>query len=214
MAWEATSLDLMEEADIRTPRRRLTRVGDRSVLILRRFDRTSTGARIGYISAMTAVGSSDGEQRDYADIAEAMRDLSRSPRQDHRELYDRVVAGVALGNTDDHLRNHGFLADRGAWRLSPAFDVNPSPDPLRSRSTSIMGADTIPDEIEGLLVLAEDCGLTVRAARRRMSDIAASLARWRERARSNRIPEREIAMMAESIGPRLEAVARAGHGAV
>ena len=214
MAWEATSLDLMEEAGIRTPRRRLTRVGDRSVLILRRFDRTSTGARIGYISAMTAVGSSDGEQRDYADIAEAMRDLSRSPRQDHRELYDRVVAGVALGNTDDHLRNHGFLADRGAWRLSPAFDVNPSPDPLRSRSTSIMGADTIPDEIEGLLVLAEDCGLTVRAARRRMSDIAASLAHWRERARSNRIPEREIVMMAESIGPRLEAVARAGRGAV
>lgn len=214
MAWEATSLDLMEEAGIRTPRRRLTRVGDRSVLILRRFDRTSTGARIGYISAMTAVGSSDGEQRDYADIAEAMRDLSRSPRQDHRELYDRVVAGVALGNTDDHLRNHGFLADRGAWRLSPAFDVNPSPDPLRSRSTSIMGADTIPDEIEGLLALAEDCGLTVRAARRRMSDIAASLAHWRERARSNRIPEREIVMMAESIGPRLEAVARAGRGAV
>ena len=47
-----------------------------------------------------------------------------------------------------------------------------------------------------------------------MSDIAASLAHWRERARSNRIPEREIVMMAESIGPRLEAVARAGHGAV
>ena len=106
----------MEEAGIRTPRRRLTRVGGRSVLILRRFDRTSTGARIGYISAMTAVGSSDGEQRDYADIAEAMRDLSHSPRQDHRELYDRVVAGVALGNTDDHLRNHGFLAFRGAHR--------------------------------------------------------------------------------------------------
>ena len=103
MAWEATSLDLMEKAGIRTPRRRLTRVGGWSVLILRRFDRTSTGARIGYISAMTAVGSSDGEQRDYADIAEAMRDLSHSPRQDHRELYDRVVAGVALGNTDDHL---------------------------------------------------------------------------------------------------------------
>ena len=93
---------------------------------------------------MTAVGSFDGEQRDYADIAEAMRDLSRSPRQDHRELYDRVVAGVALGNTDDHLRNHGFLADRGAWRLSPAFDVNPSPDPLRSRSTSTRSRGSSP----------------------------------------------------------------------
>lgn len=79
MAWEATTLDLLEAAGIRAPQRRLTRVGERNVLILRRFDRTDTGARLGYISAMTATGSADGEHRDYADIAEAMRDISRSP---------------------------------------------------------------------------------------------------------------------------------------
>ena len=58
-----------------------------------------------------------------------MRDLSWSPKADHHELFDRVVAIVALGDTDDHLRNHGFLADRGSWALSPVFDVNPQPDP-------------------------------------------------------------------------------------
>lgn len=210
MAWEATALDLLEGVGIRTPQRRLTRVGERSVLILRRFDRTSTGARVGYISAMTATGSVDGGHRDYADIAEAMRDISRSPRQDHHELYDRVAASVALGNTDDHLRNHGFLVDRGSWTLSPVFDVNPNPDVTRSRSTSIMGADALPDEIEGLLALAEDCGLTPEAARERMRRVAASLAGWRDRARENQIADREIAMMAESIERRLESVGEAG----
>ncbi|WP_327106661.1 type II toxin-antitoxin system HipA family toxin [Nonomuraea glycinis] len=210
MAWEATALDLLEGAGIRTPQRRLTRVGERSVLILRRFDRTSTGARIGYISAMTATGSVDGGHRDYADIAEAMRDISRSPRKDHHELYDRVIASVALGNTDDHLRNHGFLVDRNSWTLSPVFDVNPNPDVTRSRSTSIMGADALPDEIEGLLALAEDCSLTPEAARERIRRIVTSLAGWRDRARENQIADREITMMAESIERRLESVGEAG----
>lgn len=56
----------------------------------------------------------DGEHFDYAEIAEAMRDLSRSSESDHHELLDHVVASVALGNTADHLRNHGFLADRAS----------------------------------------------------------------------------------------------------
>ena len=131
MAWEATALDLLETAGVRAPQHQLTQVGNRSILILRRFDRTRDGGRIGYISAMTATGSSDGDQKDYADLAEAIRDLSRSPVQDLHEFYDRIIASIALGNTDDHLRNHGFLADRGLWRLSPAFDVNPNPDPSR-----------------------------------------------------------------------------------
>lgn len=79
MAWEATAHDLLEGAGLRTPERRLTRVGERSVLILRRFDRGSGGERVGFISAMTATGSADGEHRDYADIAEAMG-TSRSRR--------------------------------------------------------------------------------------------------------------------------------------
>ncbi|MGW8567891.1 type II toxin-antitoxin system HipA family toxin [Isoptericola sp. NPDC055881] len=209
MAWEATTLDLLENAGIRAPQRRLTRVGERSVLILRRFDRGRAGDRIGYISAMTATGSSDGQRRDYADIAEAIRDLSLSPRRDHHELFDRVVASVALGNTDDHLRNHGFLADRGSWTLSPVFDVNPNPDPFRARSTSVMGADAPPDEVDGLLALAEECSLTVDQARERMARTASALAGWRDQARRHQVGEHEIAMMAESVEPRLEAVARA-----
>lgn len=206
MAWEATALDLLEAAGIRVPRRRLAQVGERSVLILRRFDRTGEGHRVGYISAMTALSAADGEHRDYAEIAEAMRDLSLSPRADHQELFDRVVASVALGNTDDHLRNHGFLADRGSWTLSPVFDVNPSPDPWRARSTSIMGADAPPDEAEALLALAEECSLSPAQARERIIRVAGAVAGWRDAARRNGVREQEITMMADSIVLRSDAV--------
>ncbi len=206
MAWEATALDLMEAAGIKTPQRCLARVGERSVLILRRFDRTGEGHRIGYISAMTALSAADGEHRDYAEIAEAMRDLSLSPRADHHELFNRVVASVTLGNTDDHLRNHGFLADRGSWTLSPVFDVNPNPDPWRARSTSIMGADAPPDEAEALLALAEECSLSLAQARERIIRVAGAVAGWRDAARRNGVREQEITMMADSIVPRLDAV--------
>lgn len=209
MAWEATALDLLEAAGIKTPRRRLTQVGERSVLILRRFDRDVQQRRVGYISALTALGASDGDHRDYADIAGAMRDLSRSPKADHHELFDRVVASVALGNTDDHLRNHGFLADRGSWTLSPAFDVNPTPDPWRLRATSIMGADALPDEAEALLFLADECSLTIEQARDRINHVETVFADWRAVARSNSIREQEITMMAESIETRLGALTAA-----
>lgn len=181
-------------------------MGDRGVLLLQRFDRSEAGHRIGYISAMTALGASDGDHRDYVEIAEAVRDLSLSPRADHRELFDRVVASVVLGNTDDHLRNHGFLADRGSWTLSPAFDVNPNPDRWRPRSTSIMGADTLPDEAQALLALAQECDLSAEQASQRIRRIGDAMADWRDAARRNQIREQEITMMTESIQARLEAV--------
>lgn len=90
------------------------------------------------------------------------------------------------------------------------FDVNPNPSLEQRRSTTIVGADTFPEEIDGLLSLADDCSLTTTAARERLGRIAASLAQWRDAARRNGIAEPEITMMAESIEPRLEAVARAG----
>ena len=206
MAWEATALDLLESSGLRTPARRLTSVGDRSVLILTRFDRTATGSRIGYISAMTALGANDGDHRDYVEIAEAVRDLSKSPKADHRELFDRVVTSVVLGNTDDHLRNHGFLEDRGSWMLSPAFDVNPTPDSWRPRSTSIMGADAGPDEAAALLPLAEECGLSAEQARTRIRRILGVMTSWRDVARRHGIREQEITMMAESIETRIATV--------
>ena len=207
MAWEATALDLLDVVGIRTPQRELIKVGGSSVLVLRRFDRTGSGLRIGYISAMTATNSRDGHVSDYVDIATAMRDLSYDLPADHRELFDRVIGSVALGNTDDHLRNHGFLAHGNLWSLSPVFDVNPTTDESKSRASSIAGADAPADEVDGLFALAAVCGLDQTEARDRMGRIAVGLRDWSDYARANGVSKREIATMGESIGPRLQNVA-------
>ncbi|MGO3141653.1 MAG: HipA domain-containing protein [Galactobacter sp.] len=118
MAWEATALDLLEVAGIRVPQRRLARAGERSVLILRRFDRADDGRRIGYIRAMTALSAVDGEQYDYAEIAEAMRDLSLSPRADHRELFGCVIE-YSLRWGPGVVRLGAIVGSSGSWSWGP-----------------------------------------------------------------------------------------------
>ena len=92
----------------------------------KRFDRTPDGSRIHFASAMTLLGRSDGEAgASYLDLAEFVMQQGSNADHDLEELWRRIVFYIAVKNTDDHLRNHGFmLGDRG-WTLSPAFDINP-----------------------------------------------------------------------------------------
>lgn len=94
----------------------------------KRFDREGT-RRIHYASAMTMLGAVDGEgDHGYLEIAEWLSQNSAAPEADLRELWRRMVFSYFIGNTDDHLRNHGFLLTPKGWRLAPMFDVNPNPD--------------------------------------------------------------------------------------
>ncbi|KAA9111147.1 type II toxin-antitoxin system HipA family toxin [Microbacterium rhizomatis] len=127
MAWEAAMLDAMGTVGIDVPQHLTKRVlvdgSERTVLFLRRFDRTDDGVRIPYISAMTALEATDGEGGDWVDVV----DFAQLAGSDPTQLWRRAVFGALVGNLDDHLRNHGFLRRGTAWALSPAFDVNPEP---------------------------------------------------------------------------------------
>lgn len=127
MAWEAAMLEVMGRAGIEVPEHFTRRVvvdgTGRTVLFVRRFDRTDDGTRIPYISAMTALEATDGEGGDWLDLA----DFAQLAGADTTELWRRAVFGALVGNLDDHLRNHGFLRRSASWALSPAFDVNPEP---------------------------------------------------------------------------------------
>ncbi|MGO2747826.1 type II toxin-antitoxin system HipA family toxin [Microbacterium sp.] len=127
MAWEAAMLDAMGAAGIDVPAHMTKQVivdgTDRTVLFVKRFDRTDDGIRVPYISAMTALESTDGDGGDWVDVA----DFAQVSGSDTTELWRRAVFGALVGNLDDHLRNHGFLRRGSAWELSPAFDVNPEP---------------------------------------------------------------------------------------
>ena len=206
MAWEALSLDVMARTRITVPTYRLVAVDARSILILTRFDRTADRARKGYISAMTGCRADDGQHRDYADIADSLLDLSESPRADLSQLFERVCVSVALGNTDDHLRNHGFLRGDAGWRLSPVFDVNPNPDLYASRSTSIMGADAFPEEVEALRDFALDVELDWPTARDILQRVVQAAQQWRVLAQRRGIRRSEQEMMAPTLEARIAAL--------
>ncbi|MFZ2242743.1 MAG: type II toxin-antitoxin system HipA family toxin [Gordonia amarae] len=196
MAWEKTTLDLAEAAGITAPRRRLTRVGTRNVLLVERFDRSGS-FRVGYISAMTLLGARDGDERDYADIAEVLPAYGASVKADLAELFRRVVFNVAIHNTDDHLRNHGFLRAKGGWSLSPVFDVNPEPDVGKRRVTGIVGSSD--DEPAALLALADECRLSRGQTSALVGDVVAAVAGWRDTAQRNGIGPGEIELFADAV---------------
>ena len=97
--------------------------------LTRRFDRIGKGSRLHFASAMTLLGYTDGagykEGVSYLELAEFIMRNGSSPNDDLEELWKRIVFHICVSNTDDHLRNHGFLLEEKGWRLSPAFDINP-----------------------------------------------------------------------------------------
>ena len=196
-AWEKVTLDLAAMAGLPVPESRLVRVDGRSVLLAKRFDRDKD-RRIGYVSAMTLVGSFDHDRMDYLDILDSIMDSSVSPRADARDLWHRMAFSVAVHNTDDHLRNHGFLASGKGWTLAPIFDVNPNPEP-GVRRTSIAGAVSRGEELDALMECAPEFWLSRDEANAAIAEIWRATSSWRVLASEVSIPDRQINRMAPAF---------------
>ncbi|HET6256742.1 MAG TPA: HipA domain-containing protein [Puia sp.] len=126
-AWEMVVNELAAKAGI-TIAKGMARIygGPRHTFLSQRFDRTPTGERLHFASAMTLLGQADGAiGASYLHMAEFILRGSASPNEDLDQLWRRIVFYIAVRNTDDHLRNHGFLLTPLGWRLSPAYDINP-----------------------------------------------------------------------------------------
>ena len=195
MAWEATALDLAAAVGIAVPEHRLLLVNGRSVLLLDRFDRRGS-ARIPFISGMTLTGKFDGEAADYVEVAEAMSENCDRVATNLRELWMRIAFSVAINNTDDHLRNIGFLHANKGWSLAPLFDVNPNPNTLTARVTSIGWQTNPTSELASLLAVAPYFGLTETTCMQMWSHIQAGIANWSQVAKSNGIAAAEIEQFA------------------
>lgn len=194
--WEAVAFRLAERSGIPVPEHRLVTVAGKAVLVSRRFDRVGD-RRLPYLSAMAMTGSKDGDAGSYPDLVDVMAAAGDGVAEDAAALFRRMVFNVLISNVDDHLRNHGFLRVGGCgWRLSPAFDLNPTPTDVKARilSTTI----TLDDGTCSLDLVEEAApyfGLGPAAARAIMKEVATATATWQETAHSLGARAAEVARM-------------------
>lgn len=132
-AWELVMHALARACGLSVPEGLARRFANpHHTFLVKRFDRTAAGRRLHFASAMTLTGRKDGDDAStgasYLEIARVLIDHGAQTNADLRELWSRIVFNLLVSNTDDHLRNHGFILAPGkGWRLSAAFDMNPAP---------------------------------------------------------------------------------------
>lgn len=197
-AWEMVAHDLAALCGLDVPEARCERFSKLgSTYLVRRFDRNQN-RRIHFSSALTMLGQTDGADAEsgagYYQLADFLRAFGSRPREDLQELWSRIVFSMAISNTDDHLRNHGFLLQKKGWYLSPLYDVNPEPagDTLSLNVTE----ESNEIDIDLALETAELYGWSKADAKKRADEICAIVnENWEKRAKQYDIPRAEIEAM-------------------
>jgi serine/threonine-protein kinase HipA len=197
--WEGVALALARRAGITVPDSTTHVLGGRATLVIDRFDREDAH-RIGYASAMTMLETTDGDSGSYLDIAEAIERHAPNTSAALWELWRRIAFTVLISNTDDHLRNHGFLrATSAGWSLSPAFDLNPDPAPGAKLLSTAIGYDDNAARIDLLMDVAEHFGLTQSEATSVLGDVVEATGGWRREARERGLSGGAIEQMAPAF---------------
>jgi len=129
-AWEWVTYQLALESGINmAPAQAKTFSSTHHTFLAKRFDRTTQGGRLHFASAMTLLGYADGadyhEGVSYLELVDFITTSGARVKEDLAELWRRIVFSMCVSNTDDHLRNHGFMLTNSGWALSPAYDINP-----------------------------------------------------------------------------------------
>ena len=178
-AWEKVVHDLAKMCELNVPESKLTSFSKYGgTFLVKRFDRDGN-RRIHFASAMTMLGKQDGasaaDGTSYLDIVSFIKSNGAQPKKDLVELWKRIVFSMAVSNTDDHLRNHGFILTKNGWCLSPMYDVNPVPegyelslcvnedDPTISIALAIETAPYFDINKQDAAVMAKEIVLTIRS---------------------------------------------------
>lgn len=169
--------------------------------LTKRFDRNERRERIHFASAMTLLGYTDGSGHDtgvsYLELAEFLMKNGADVNADLEELWRRIVFHVCVKNTDDHLRNHGFLLTDQGWRLSPAYDVNPN-EYGNGLSLNISEKDNSLD-LELALSVAEYFRVDKQKANEIVEQVKGSVSNWRSVAKDIGIPKAEQDRMSKAF---------------
>jgi serine/threonine-protein kinase HipA len=198
--WEAVALSLAAKAKIQVPEWKVVELAERSVILINRFDRIGS-KRIPFLSAMSLLGAHDNEQHSYLELVDAIKQYGSNPKQDILELWRRIVFSILISNTDDHLRNHGMLYTQyKGWRLSPIYDVNPTPVEIKPRIlTTMINLDDSTASLQLAFSVIHEFDLKLTAANIIVSEVAKAVAQWRKVAAEFKISSREISRMASAF---------------
>ena len=198
--WEMVANELAKSSGINVAHSMVRKLAGRHhTFLTKRFDRTDIGERIHFASAMTMLGHNDGdsyrEGASYLEIAEFLASRGANVQSDLQELWTRIVFNIMIANTDDHLRNHGFLLTDKGWILSPAFDLNPDENGS-GLSLNISLSDNTLDldlALEVIEFFRMDRGRGLRIINR----LRESVGRWRRIAERYQLPRSEQDRMAK-----------------
>lgn len=196
--WEFLTWRLASDAGIVMAESRLARYHNgHHTFLTRRFDRTLE-SRLHFSSAMTQLGYYDGDyEASYLELAQFLTEKGVLSREDLAQLWRRIVFNIAVSNSDDHLRNHGFIFHGNGWRLSPAYDINPVPD-ARGLHLNISDSDNSLDFALAMDV-AEFFQLGLNEAKQIKDDVISSVKNWRRIASELEISRQEQERMSPAF---------------
>jgi len=198
--WEMVTNELARNAGLNVAVSKIQKFSSKYYTFLtKRFDRTNTGERIHYASAMTLLGYVDGNNFQdgvsYLDIVDFLTKYGANIESDLMELWKRIVFNIFVSNTDDHLRNHGFILTEKGWILSPAFDINPNEDGA-GLSLNISLDDNSLD-LDITLEVADYFRLTKEDTLMIIESIKKSVKEWRSVANKYKLAKSEQELMAK-----------------
>jgi serine/threonine-protein kinase HipA len=198
--WEMVANELASNAGLNVAVSKIQKFSSKyNTFLTKRFDRTTEGERIHYSSAMTMLGYTDGtdfhEGVSYLEIVDFLTNNGADIENNLEELWRRIVFNIFISNTDDHLRNHGFILTKKGWILSPVFDINPNEDGS-GLSLNISLDDNalnlnIPLEVTEFFRLNREHGLKI------IEQIKKSVSTWRSVANKYQLPKSEQELMAK-----------------
>jgi serine/threonine-protein kinase HipA len=192
-AWEMVTNELAIKAGINMAPGKLLQFNNKyHTFLTKRFDRTEKGERIHFASAITLLGHKDGEDAagaGYLELAEFITKHGAAAVKDLEELWRRIVFSICVKNTDDHLRNHGFLLTDKGWILSPAYDINPN-EYGKELSLNISDKDNALDlnlalEVAGYFRLNEKKAIQI------IEQVKTAAGGWKKTAAKYKIPNAE-----------------------
>ena len=197
-AWEYLAYELALSSGIDMSPCRIEKIsGSYNTFFTKRFDRENN-ERIHFSSAMTMTGNNEDTIRDssasYLDIADFIQNYGTNITQNLHQLWRRIIFNIAISNTDDHLRNHGFLLTEDGWILSPAYDINPSID--KDGLALNIDMDNNALDFDLAKSVGEYFRLNETAMETIIDEVLAAVSTWREKASKIGISRAEQELMA------------------